>query len=202
MPSSPIPKLLPKRSSIKQTSTTAQSIKPSATLSITDVSTSSNNTVVTDHFPSTHSTISDQEAIISLKKSNKRNNPKNEFMANSDSLSKYNILKKPSQNQKLISSNKKERSFDTSKKKFIHNSLLTNSELVYDTEPGSDVWMKSHEDTTQILIIDEPDEKKQNKNRMKDGSRLIPFILKARGDHQAYTIDSSKCKSISFLLVR
>ena len=94
MSSSPIPKLLPKRSSIKQTSTTAQSIKPSTTLCITDVSTSSSNTVVTDHFPSTHSTISDQEEILSLKKSNKRNNPKNEFMANSDSLSKYNILKK------------------------------------------------------------------------------------------------------------
>ena len=62
--------------------------------------------------------------------------------------------------------------------------------------------MKSHEDTSQILIIDEPDEKKQNKNRMRDGLRLMPFNLKSRGDHQPYTIDSSKCKSISFLLVR
>jgi hypothetical protein len=97
MPSSSMPKLLLKRASIKQPSFTAQSTKLNATSSITDVSASSSNTITTDHFPSTHSTISDQEEIISLKKSNKGSNTKNRFTATSDSVSKYNILKKTPQ---------------------------------------------------------------------------------------------------------
>jgi hypothetical protein len=85
--------------------------------------------------------------------------------------------------------------------------LLTNSELTYDTEPGSEAWIKSHEDINQILISDKQDgkkrqsyerqQKKQNKNRIIDGPQLMPFNLKARSDHQAYTVDSSRCKSIS-----
>ncbi len=210
-----MPKLLLKRSSIKQTSTTAQSTKPSATLPITDVSTSSSSTVATEHLPSTHSTISDQEEIISLKKINKRNNSKDKFTTRPDSVPKRNMLRKtsrPSQNQSLISSNQKGQHITTTKNQFMDNSLLPTSELTYDTELGSEAWIKSHEDVSQILIIDEQDEKKlksykrqqkkQNKNKMIDESRLIPINLKARSDHQMYTVDSSRCNFISLSLSR
>jgi hypothetical protein len=94
----------------------------------------------------------------------------------------------------------------------MDNSLLPTSELTYDTELGSEAWIKSHEDVSQILIIDEQDEKKlksykrqqkkQNKNKMIDESRLIPINLKARSDHQMYTVDSSRCNFISLSLSR
>jgi hypothetical protein len=205
-----MPKLLLKRSSIKQPSTTVQSTKPSATSSITNVSTSSSNTVVTDHLLTTHSTISDQEEIISLKKANKRNNSKDAFMTKPNFVSKRNILRKtsrPSQNRSFISSNKKEQHVKTSKKKFKTNSLLKNSELTYDTELGSKAWVKSNDKISQILIIDEQVEKKphtfkrQKKNRIINGSRLMPFNLKAQSDHQTYIIDSSRCKFIFVFFV-
>jgi len=195
---------------MKHASASAQSTKPSTTLSMTDVSTSSNNTVTTDHLQSIHSTIGDQEEIISLRKVNKGDSSKDRFMTTSDSTSKRNILRKtsrPSQNQSFISMDQKERHVKASQKKFTNNSLLTNSELVYDTEPGSEAWIKSDEDINQILISDKQDgkkrqsyerqQKKQNKNRIIDGPQLMPFNLKARSDHQAYTVDSSRCKSIS-----
>jgi hypothetical protein len=215
MSSSPIPKLLLKRPSIKQSSTTAQSIKPNVILSETNVSTSSSNTVTTDQLLTTHSIISDQEQIISMRKVNKGNNSKDRLMATPTSVPKRKVLRKtlqPSQNQSFIIPNSKEQHVKTSKKEFINNSLFTNSDLAYDTEPGSDAWMQSHEDISQLLIIDEQDErkpqiherhqKKPNKNRMIDRSRLLPFNLKARGDHQAYTVDSSKCNYLSFSLSR
>jgi hypothetical protein len=202
-----MPKLLLKRSSIKQPSTTAQSTKPSATSSITNVSTSSSYTVVTDHLLTTHSMISDQEEIISLKKANKRNNSKNEFIKKPNFVPKRNILRKtsrPSKNRSVISSNRKEQYVKTSNKKFKKNTLLKNSELAYDTELGSEAWIKSHEDISQILIIDEQAEKKphpfkrqkknQNKTRIIDGSHSMPFNLKAQSDHQTYIVDSSRCK--------
>jgi len=191
-------------------STTAQSIKPSATSSITDVSTSSSHTVVTDHLLSTHSTISDQVEVISLKKVKKRNSSKGGLMTKPDPVLKRNILRKtsrPSQNQSFISSNQKEQPVKTSKKKFLNNNLLTNSELTYDTEPGSEAWIKSDEDINRILISDKQDgkkrqsskrqQKKQTKNRIIDGPQLIPFNLKAHSDHQASTVDSSRCNSFS-----
>ncbi|CAF0796021.1 unnamed protein product [Rotaria sordida] len=209
--SSSMPKLLLKRSSIKQNSTILQPTKPNATSSITDVSTSSSNIVATDHLRSTHSiTSDDHEEVISLKKTNKKNNSKDEFISKVNSTSKHNMLRKktpqPSQNQSLTSFNQKQPNIKTSRKKFTNYSLLTNSELAYDTEQGSDVWMNSHEDISQILSINEQDErkpkihkrqqKKQNKNRIIDGSKFMPFNLKARADHQAYTIDSSRLPSI------
>ena len=163
MPSISIPKLLLKRSSIKQSSTTAQSTRPNPLLSITDINTSSNNTIATDHFFSTHSTISDHEEIISLKKTNKENGIKDRIMETLDSISKRKMIRKtlrPLHNQSLTSPNLKEQHTETSKKKFTNNSLLTNSDLVYGTEPGSDAWMQSHEDIRQILIIDKQNEKK------------------------------------------
>lgn len=211
IPSLPIPKLLLKRSLIKQPSTVAQSIKPNLTLSITDISTSSNNTVATDHLLSTHSTISNQEEIVSLKKPNKRNTSKNRLITNINPVSKRSMLRntsRPSQNQTFISSN---RHVEASTKKFMNKNLLTNSELAYDTEPGSESWLKSHEGTNQILIIDEQDEKKpsvhprqqkkQTKKRIINGSRLTPLNLKAHSDHQAYTIDSSRCKLSCFFFI-
>ncbi|CAF3535060.1 unnamed protein product [Rotaria sordida] len=209
--SSSMPKLLLKRSSIKQNSTILQPTKPNATSSITDISTSSSNIVATDHLRSTHSiTSDDHEEVISLKKTNKKNNSKDEFISKVNSTSKHNMLRKKtpqsSQNQSLTSFNQKQPNIKTSRKKFTNYSLLTNSELAYDTEQGSDVWMNSHEDISQILSINEQDErkpkihkrqqKKQNKNRIIDGSKFMPFNLKARADHQAYTIDSSRLPSI------
>lgn len=196
IPSTPIPKLLPKRSSIKQTSINEQLIKPIKSLSITDVSTSSNNTITTDHLPSTHSTISNQQEIVSLKKTNKRNNSNDKFITTSHSVLKRNILRKtlrPSQNQSSIFSNKKEQHVITTKKQFKNNNLLTTSQLASNVESGSEAWIKSHEDNSQQA-------KKMSKNRIVDESRSIPFNLKSRSDQQAYTIDSSKCIFIYFSL--
>ncbi|CAF2521088.1 unnamed protein product [Rotaria sp. Silwood2] len=209
-PSSSMPKLLLRRSSIKQNSTSLQITKPNTSSSITDVSISSSNTGITDHLRSTHSIISDQEEVISLKKINEKNNSKDKLMSKIDSISKHNILRKKtpqsSQNQSMISLNRKQQNIERSKIKFTNNSLLTNSELAYDTEQGSDVWMKSHEDISQILSINEQHEKKtnihkrqqkkQNKNRIIDGSKFMPLNLKARADHQTYTVDSSRLPSI------
>jgi hypothetical protein len=170
-----MPKLLLKRSSIKQPSTSVSSTKPNTILSITDVSTSSSNTIVTDHLPTTHSTISDHEEMIALKKNNKKHNSKNGFTATSESVSKRNILRKtsrPSQNQSFVSNNRKERLVKTSKKKLTNESLVTNSGLVNDTE----AWIKNHDDISQFFMMNEQDEekpeiyeqqrKKQNKNRI------------------------------------
>ena len=207
--SSSIPKLLPKRSLFKQLSTTVQSIKPNTILSITDVSTSSSETVATDHLESTHSTISNQEEIISLKKTNKKNNAQDKFIVIPKSLPKRNILRKtsrPSENRSFVSSNQKQKPIKTSKKSVINRSLLTNSELTYDTEGESESWLKSHDDISQTLIIHEQDKKKsssdkqqqqhkkQPKNTTSGGSRLKPLNLKTTNDYQAYTIDSSRCK--------
>ncbi|CAF3498030.1 unnamed protein product [Rotaria sp. Silwood1] len=207
-PSSSMPKLLLKRSSIKQNSATSQIKKPNAASSITDISTSSSNTGTIDHLQSTHSIISDQEEVISLKTTNKTKNSNNEFISKVDSTSKHIILRKKtpqsSQNQSLISLNRKQHNIEISKKKFTNNSLLTNSELAYDTEQGSDVWMNSHEDITQSINdqnekkskIHKRQQKKQNKNRIIDGSKFMPLNLKARSDHQAHTVDSSRLPSI------
>ncbi|CAF3501509.1 unnamed protein product [Rotaria sp. Silwood1] len=207
-PSSSMPKLLLKRSSIKQNSATSQIKKPNAASSITDISTSSSNTGTISHLQSTHSIISDQEEVISLKTTNKTKNSNNEFISKVDSTSKHIILRKKtpqsSQNQSLISLNRKQHNIEISKKKFTNNSLLTNSELAYDTEQGSDVWMNSHEDITQSINdqnekkskIHKRQQKKQNKNRIIDGSKFMPLNLKARSDHQAYTVDSSRLPSI------
>jgi hypothetical protein len=205
-----IPKLLLKRFSLKQSSTTVQSTKPNAALSITDVSTSSSNTVATDHLLSTHSSISDQEERTSIRNPNKEKNFKDGYPIISNATRRSNTLKKVSRpilNQPSLSSNKKQRQIEVPPKRLTNNSLLTNSELTYENEATSDAWMKSHEDISQILIIDEQDEKqrqtyerkanKSEKNRMADGSRLMSFNLKARGDHQAHTIDSSRCKFVS-----
>ncbi|CAF0715974.1 unnamed protein product [Adineta steineri] len=202
-------KLLSKRSSLKQTSNTVQPIRPNTILSITDVSTSSSNTTTTNHLPSTQSTFSDQKEIIPMQNTKKEHYSKDEIKETSDSITKRKILRKTSrsiQNQSYTYSKSKEKDIEKTKKKFTNNNLLTNSDLTYDSEQGSDAWMPSQEDISQILIIDEQDEKnsqihkrykkKQNKNRMITESQLMPFNLKARGDHQAYTIDSSKLPSI------
>ncbi|CAF0746461.1 unnamed protein product [Adineta steineri] len=202
-------KLLSKRSSLKQTSNTVQPIRPNTILSITDVSTSSSNTTTTNHLLSTQSTFSDQKEIIPIQNTKKEHYSKDEIKGRSDSITKRKILRKTSrsiQNQSYTYSKSKEKDIEKTKKKFINHSLLTNSDLTYDSEQGSDAWMPSQEDISQILIIDEQDEKnsqihkrykkKQNKNRMITESQLMPFNLKARGDHQAYTIDSSKLPSI------
>ncbi|CAF0733025.1 unnamed protein product [Adineta steineri] len=202
-------KLLSKRSSLKQTSNIVQPIRPNTILSITDVSTSSSNTTTTNHLPSTQSTFSDQKEIIPIQNTNKKNYSKDEIKETSDSITKRKILRKTSrsiQNQSYTYSKSKEKDIEKTKKKFTNNNLLTNSDLTYDSEQGSDAWMPSQEDISQILIIDEQDEKnsqihkrykkKQNKNRMITKSQIMPFNLKARGDHQAYTIDSSKLPSI------
>jgi hypothetical protein len=205
MPSSSIPKLLLKRSSIKQPSTILSSTKPNTTLSITDVSTSSSNTIATDHLLTTHSTISEHEVIIPLKKSNSKNG----FTTTSESISKRNILRKtsrPSQNQSFVSENRKERHARGSKKKFSNNNLVKNSELIDDTES----WIKSHDDISQIFMMNEQDEKKpqiyerqrkkQNKNRTVNQSRMSPSKLKLENNHhQTYTLDSSRCKLTSRL---
>jgi hypothetical protein len=197
MPSSSIPKLLLKRSSIKQPSPILSSTKPNTTLSITDVSTSSSNTIATDHLLTTHSTISEHEVIIPLKKSNSKNG----FTTTSESISKRNILRKtsrPSQNQSFVSENRKERHVKGSKKKFSNNELIDDRES----------WIKNHDDISQIFMMNEQYEKKpqiyerqrkkQNKNRTVNRSRMSPSKLKVENNHhQTYTLDSSRCKLTS-----
>ncbi|CAF1614411.1 unnamed protein product [Rotaria magnacalcarata] len=197
-----MPKLLLKRSSIKSNSTSTQMIKPNAALSITDVSTSSSNIATNDRTRCTHSALSDQEEIVSRKKSINTKNFKDKFISTVQPSSKRNILRKKtlrsSQNQSLISSKPEEQNLKSFKKKFINNSLVSNSDLVYDSEQGSDTWIKSYENRNQILRTDQRDQKKKekrpNKSRIIDSSQLVPFNLQARGDHQASIADSSRCK--------
>ncbi|CAF1937936.1 unnamed protein product [Rotaria magnacalcarata] len=199
-----MPKLLLKRSSIKSNSTSTQMIKPNAALSITDVSTSSSNIATNDRTRCTHSALSDQEEIVSRKKSINTKNFKDKFISTVQPSSKRNILRKKtlrsSQNQSLISSKPEEQNLKSFKKKFINNSLVSNSDLVYDSEQGSDTWIKSYENRNQILRTDQRDQKKKqkrpNKSRIIDSSQLVPFNLQARGDHQASIADSSRLPNI------
>ncbi|CAF4250565.1 unnamed protein product [Rotaria socialis] len=199
-----MPKLLLKRSSIKSNSTATQIIKPNAALSITDVSTSSSNIATNDRIRSTHSALGDQEEIISRKKSINSKNFKDKFMSAVQPSSKRNILRqrtlRSSHNQSLISSKPEERNLKSLKKKFMNNSLVSNSNLVYDSEQGSDTRIKSHENHNQILRTDQRDQKKKqkrpNKSKTIDSSQLAPFNLQARGDHQASTVDSSRLPNI------
>jgi hypothetical protein len=135
-----------------------------------------------------------------LNKTNKKLNSKNGFIATSESNSKRNILRKtsrPSQNRSFVSENRKEPHVKTSKKKLTNNNLIKSSEPLIDetTEP----WIKSHDDDiSQIFTTNEQDEKKENKNRTVNRSRISPFKLKTQSDHhQTDTFDSSRCKLTS-----
>ncbi|UJR28800.1 hypothetical protein I4U23_010025 [Adineta vaga] len=198
IPLSSIPKMLSKRSPRKQISTTLQSTKPNTILSVTDVSTSSNNTLATDQLLSTQSTITDHKKITSLKKSSKTYRSKERNTKTPNSNSKHKIFRRTTSRSStnFTLPNSTERHIATSKKKIKDRNLLMHSDLIYNTEAGSDAWIQSHEDTSEILIIDEQNDKKQHKNKMLEESHLMPINLKARGDHQAHTIDSSKLPSI------
>ncbi|CAF0934072.1 unnamed protein product [Adineta ricciae] len=189
-PVSLMPRLLSKRSSKKPPLSIVHSAKPNPVISATDLSISSNGTLSTDHFPSTQSTMYDSNEITSVRKLKKTNHSKDRNTKALNSDLKRKIFKKSSA---LLNSTERY-------KKFPNKKPFTHFDFMHHTELSSDGLMSSHEETSEILIIDDQDDRefatKSNKNKMLNESRFTPFNLKARGDHQANTIDSSKLPSI------
>ena len=158
-------------------------IKPNPVLSITDASLSSSNTIATDHLLNTHSTMSDYEEIMALKKAKKK--------MTADLLPRFNVLRKTSP-PSLIDSNRGQRPAHVSKTKIKKNYSLKHSQSTYDTEPGSEDWLKNRQDS------DERPKTRKKKKRTANGSRQMPFYVKNKETHYPISdIDSSKCKDIS-----
>lgn len=205
--------LLLKRSLNKPHSTSSGAKTPNTAVSVTDISESSNNTSITDRLLNTHSTISDHQEIVSLKKLSKKTNSNNQLLSSVKSTSKGNIVKikmpSSSKNLSLFCLNAKEQSILSSKKNFIQNNLVKSSELMYDFDQGPDQWMKSQEDISQMLTINERIakeskfhkklRKKQNKNRIGTSSKHMSSKSKAFDDNQDYTSDILKCKFRNYL---
>jgi hypothetical protein len=178
---------LPKRTLKKQPSTFTPSQKPNAAPSVSNASTSSSHT---------HLVTTDREEVKSGKKSNGDNRSIDRFRQTSNPSSERKILRKTS------------RPATVSKKKMVDQPLLMPADSVDDTEASSEAWRPGRDDLNEIFIIDEQDEKsshvqkrekkRQSNRRIIDESRVMSFNLKARGDHQAHTIDSSKCKTQKF----
>lgn len=195
--SSLVPKLLLKRSSYKPPLTIIPSIKPNPVLSITDASLSSSNTVATDHLLNTHSTMSDYEEIIALKRAKKKMKTKEKSKITTDLLPRFNVLRKTSP-PSLMDLNRAQRPVHVSKTRIKKNHSVKNSQSTYETEPSSEKALKNHPDANEVLIVDGQSKKRKKKKRKGSGSRQVPFYLKTQENLIPISdIDSSKCNDTS-----
>ena len=185
-PLASVPRLLVKRSSLKSAPTTGPAIKPNMSLSITDASTSSSNTAMTDRFSSSNASNTDQEEAERLIK---------------ETVSRD----KPSIRAKVHRvENSKERSNDALKRKDGDAHPGTQLPPAYESESISEDWTKSQGEMNEILIIDEEESPqlpvgkhppmKRARNKKTNRIEATPFQSKTRSNHQTRILDSSRCK--------
>ena len=192
-----VPKLLVKRSSLKSATAIGSAIKPNMSLSITDASASSSNTVVTDHFSSTNAVSTDQEDEKSIKKTASRDKP----------LSRAKLADKPKVSPKAQRmEHPKDRPTDVSKRNHGDAHSVPRLPTAYESESISEDWTRSQGEMNEILIIDEEEIprsavgkrplKKRVRNKVGDRPGAMLSHSKTRSNHQAHTLDSSRCKII------